>query len=195
MARLQEAAGSVEPPRIGHSAIADWLNVSAQRVTNWARRGVSREGALAAQEKSGYSANWILTGVGAQRLPHGTRRAQAPEESAEPSVGRRKGDFVKAVTPEEQEMLDALLQDLRQLFPSDRREKLREIAELAKIRKADREELLENSGLPRIMERAAKAVRGTEAATSAAVRGRLRATDPREPELPHIPPPPAEDAE
>lgn len=40
------------------------LAVSPARMTNWKARGVSKEGALKAQETLGCSANWVLTGVG-----------------------------------------------------------------------------------------------------------------------------------
>lgn len=46
------------------SALAVALNDSPQTITNWTRRGVSRDGALKAQEKFGISASWLLTGVG-----------------------------------------------------------------------------------------------------------------------------------
>lgn len=40
------------------------LQVSPQTVNNWRRRGVSKEGALAAQGEFGCSAHWILTDEG-----------------------------------------------------------------------------------------------------------------------------------
>lgn len=58
MARLQEVAGTDKK-----SKIALDLNVGASTVTNWAKRGVSKEGALAAAEKYNVDANYILNGV------------------------------------------------------------------------------------------------------------------------------------
>lgn len=57
MKRLQEVAGTTKK-----SDIALDLNVGPSTVTNWANRGVSKEGALAAAEKYGANANYILTG-------------------------------------------------------------------------------------------------------------------------------------
>ncbi len=57
MTRLQEVAGTDKK-----SKIALDLNVGASTVTNWAKRGVSKEGALAAAEKYNADANYILNG-------------------------------------------------------------------------------------------------------------------------------------
>ncbi|AAZ18842.1 merops peptidase family S24 [Psychrobacter arcticus 273-4] len=57
MVRLQEVAGTNKK-----SKIALDLNVGASTVTNWAKRGVSKEGALAAAEKYNADANYILSG-------------------------------------------------------------------------------------------------------------------------------------
>lgn len=57
MVRLQEVAGTNKK-----SKIALDLNVGASTVTNWAKRGVSKEGALAAAEKYSADANYILSG-------------------------------------------------------------------------------------------------------------------------------------
>lgn len=58
MLRLQEIAGTSKK-----SKIALDLNVGASTVTNWAKRGVSKEGALAAAEKYNADANYILSGM------------------------------------------------------------------------------------------------------------------------------------
>lgn len=58
MLRLQEVAGTNKK-----SKIALDLNVGASTVTNWAKRGVSKEGALAAAEKYNADANYILSGM------------------------------------------------------------------------------------------------------------------------------------
>ena len=44
----------------GPAAVAAALNESEQTVTNWKRRGVSKAGALKAQDVYGCSPNWIL---------------------------------------------------------------------------------------------------------------------------------------
>lgn len=46
--------------RISHSELARALNVSEQVITNWAKRGISADGALAAQFAFQLDANYIL---------------------------------------------------------------------------------------------------------------------------------------
>lgn len=52
----------------GQSAVARLLNESPQTVKNWETRGVSRAGALRAEEVIGARAAWILTGEGEMAL-------------------------------------------------------------------------------------------------------------------------------
>lgn len=62
-ARLLQATKSlhgIEKP----SDIANALNIPKQHVTNWKKRGVSKEGALAAQAILGISATYLLEGTG-----------------------------------------------------------------------------------------------------------------------------------
>lgn len=67
MQRLMQAAQNhgIETP----SGLAMALEESEQVITNWGRRGVSRQGALKAADKFGCSPNWILTG--AENTPTG----------------------------------------------------------------------------------------------------------------------------
>lgn len=53
----------------GPSALALALGRTEQVVTNWARRGVSKAGAMLAQEKFGCSSVWILKGRGPEIAP------------------------------------------------------------------------------------------------------------------------------
>lgn len=92
----------------------------------------------------------------------------------EPTVGRRKGDFVKAMTAEEQALMDEVLEYFRNMRPTDRKAKLKELAELAELGKADRAEWMKEWGLTDIMERAANASRRQIVSTS---------TDPNDPAL------------
>ncbi|WP_242678695.1 S24 family peptidase [Psychrobacter pygoscelis] len=62
MKRLIEIAGTSKK-----SDIAIDLNVGASTVTNWAKRGVSKEGALAAAKKYKADANYILNGEVARK--------------------------------------------------------------------------------------------------------------------------------
>lgn len=57
MKRLHEVAGTSRKADIARD-----LSVGASTVTNWSNRGVSKEGALAAAEKYGADANYILSG-------------------------------------------------------------------------------------------------------------------------------------
>jgi len=164
LARLYEAAKSLPKPVSGKSAVAAWLVVSPQMVNNWEKRGVSKAGALAAQDRTGYSARWILEGTG--------------EKMA--ADRREKGAFLNAVTPEEQELLD----HFRHLLPSDRKAKIAEVAKLAAERDAQRKEMLEEAGVNRIMAGAAHASRKMAARTAT----RIREPDPNAPELPLFPP-------
>ena len=50
----------------GPSALAMALRESEQVINNWSRRGVSKAGAIKAQERFGCSSVWILRGIGPQ---------------------------------------------------------------------------------------------------------------------------------
>lgn len=58
MVRLQEVAGTDKNYKIALD-----LNIGPSAVTNWVKRGVSKEGALAAAEKYNANANYILNGT------------------------------------------------------------------------------------------------------------------------------------
>lgn len=80
--RLYEAAKTLCDIS-GQSAIARALNESPQTVKNWESRGVSKSGALKAEELLGIRAGWVLTGEGSMTLdgghvtPTGEHRADA----------------------------------------------------------------------------------------------------------------------
>lgn len=60
--RLLAAAKEVEGV-VGPAALAATLVESEQTITNWAKRGVSKAGAMKAQAAFGCSANWVLHGT------------------------------------------------------------------------------------------------------------------------------------
>ena len=60
--RLLEAAA--DKAVHGPSALAEKLGETPQTVTNWGRRGVSKQGAVKAQNRLGISATWTLEGAG-----------------------------------------------------------------------------------------------------------------------------------
>ena len=61
--RLYQAAQAIRGIS-GQSAVARALNESPQTVKNWETRGVSKAGALKAEELIGVRAAWLLTGEG-----------------------------------------------------------------------------------------------------------------------------------
>lgn len=66
----------------GPSALAGALGESEQTVTNWARRGVSKNGAIKAQIRFGTSANWVLTGENSYSKPSDSDRFTVREPTA-----------------------------------------------------------------------------------------------------------------
>lgn len=73
MRRLLDAARDLRDVR-GQTALARALNVPKQHVTNWKTRGLSKEGALAAQAALGISATYLLEGTGDPLVPAPSRR-------------------------------------------------------------------------------------------------------------------------
>lgn len=63
MSRLYEAARILKKTE-GQSAVARLLVESPQTLNNWESRGISRAGAIKAQEVIGCDASWVLTGKG-----------------------------------------------------------------------------------------------------------------------------------
>lgn len=55
------------------------LQITGARMTNWKARGVSKEGALAAEAKWGLSPTWVLDGDGPERSGPGVSAQDAPE--------------------------------------------------------------------------------------------------------------------
>lgn len=81
----------------GQSAVARWLNEAPQTINNWEKRGVSKRGALETQKVSGYSAAWILEGIGEPVVG-----APGGSASADASVRYEK------LSSEEQRFIEAL---------------------------------------------------------------------------------------
>lgn len=61
--RLYQAAKKLRDIS-GQSAVARLLNESPQTVKNWETRGISRSGAMKAEDVLGVRANWLITGEG-----------------------------------------------------------------------------------------------------------------------------------
>lgn len=62
MERLYELVREFDEPIESQKALADALNESPQRVSNWEARGLSKEGALAVQAKFSLNATYLLNG-------------------------------------------------------------------------------------------------------------------------------------
>lgn len=74
----------------GHAWLSKELGESEQTVTNWARRGVSKAGAMKAQARFGCSAIWILDGTEPQSIrtrsvPHSVQSPTASYQLLEKS--------------------------------------------------------------------------------------------------------------
>lgn len=152
--RLYKAAESVTPPVKGQSAVARWLNVSPQNMTNWEKRGVSKAGAIKAQKLSGYNATWILEGTGERRV-------------TEPAL---QSNIFEAPTLEELELLD----NFRHMLDDDREELAAEIARRAAKAKENVDKYIQRLGLtPRPQTASAKAVGSTSRATVPPAQGSL----------------------
>jgi hypothetical protein len=75
MARLYEAAKALKKTE-GQSAVAKLLNESPQTLNNWESRGISRAGAIKAQDEIGCDASWVIAGKGAM-VPAVRRKSPA----------------------------------------------------------------------------------------------------------------------
>lgn len=64
MQRLYRAAKQRDPSCERQVDIANAINESSQRVNNWEARGISKDGAIAAQKLLGISATYLLDGTG-----------------------------------------------------------------------------------------------------------------------------------
>ena len=85
--------------------LAKRLGVSSAVMTNWKRRGVSKEGAIAAELALGCSAQWILTGQGPALAE--AREANADDPTALPLGGQMLvlDEALRHFTQEEREDL------------------------------------------------------------------------------------------
>ncbi len=70
-------------------AVAKYLNVGAAVVTNWKKRGVSKDGQLEVNAKTGINPNWLATGEG-EMLPSHEGRVDGNVEDA-PALRKSKG--------------------------------------------------------------------------------------------------------
>ena len=109
--------GSTRPVR-AWADLAVWLDVSPQTMTNWKNRGVSTEGALAAERAFGCLAVWVLEGL-APTIP-----PAAPGTAAEPAPPNYNAPpQTRALTESEWH----LLEDIEALPKEDQKEVLEDI--------------------------------------------------------------------
>lgn len=116
----------------GQTALASLLfkdDPSPQRLNNWEKRGVSAEGAITAEKVIGCRAAWIMDGEGPMT-----------------ASSEQKGAFIK--NPDSLEL--EILGHIQHLLRKDKEKLLAQVAEQAKERDQERQELLEQAGLHRI---------------------------------------------
>jgi phage repressor protein C with HTH and peptisase S24 domain len=93
--RLLKAAAALKQAE-GPSDVARLLNVSPQTITNWMKRGVSKDGMLLAQRLIGVNATWIETGEGEMPEPT-TQHTSGPDH---PPVTEDRDALIKRLLPE-----------------------------------------------------------------------------------------------
>lgn len=81
MARLYSATKKLSEPVTTQSALAEGLGQSPQVVNNWETRGISLQGALAAQRAWGISAVWILYEEGPEAVGGASQSEQLDPET------------------------------------------------------------------------------------------------------------------
>lgn len=88
MQRLYHAAYALRSVA-GQSAVARLLNVSPQVVKNWEARGISKAGAIAAQNVLGCSAAWLIDGAGEMiHTTHSERAVDLTDNPDYPAIRR-----------------------------------------------------------------------------------------------------------
>lgn len=88
LAFAQVATASRRQPVTDWASLGACLGASAATVTNWKRRGVSKDGALDAEREFGCSAVWVLEGTGAE-VPTQERAPPWPFEDLTPDAWAR----------------------------------------------------------------------------------------------------------
>lgn len=103
----------------GPAALASALTQSEQTITNWGSRGVSKEGAMKAQEKFGCSANWVLHNMLPRLIGDETAQPKFDAEPARQPVAtdldgmlQSLSSFLAKAEPEDREALQGLLASL-----------------------------------------------------------------------------------
>lgn len=74
MQRLYDAGAALNPPVVGQSNMARALTQSPQRINNWETRGISKLGALMAEELLGIRSAYVLRGEEPIYAPRGKSR-------------------------------------------------------------------------------------------------------------------------
>lgn len=74
------------------------MDVSSAVMTNWKRRGVSKEGALQAERMLGCAANWVLTGEGDEEAArrHRVTGSEVASQALDSGSQDSEGDFLIA---------------------------------------------------------------------------------------------------
>lgn len=110
MQRMYAAAKRIDAAYGRQTGLANAINESPQRVNNWESRGISKEGAIAAQQLLGISATHLLYGsepafVSQSQAPRITgemiRRAYRDATDMAAQGGAEAGDFNPGANPDD----------------------------------------------------------------------------------------------
>ena len=111
-----------ERKRFTHAELARALNVSEQVITNWAKRGISVEGALAAQFVFQKDANFILG-----KISHPMLLPRAQVDQASPAVVAREKNVAYLPAPDAEPLTTELLELFGKLDSDGKREWLADL--------------------------------------------------------------------
>lgn len=117
--RLHAAAAAADPSITKPIELARALGEKAQTITNWATRGVSKDGALKVQEELGISATWVLNGTPPMLISQSQTTRLDQQRLAEALVAVLKTQEALRLTFKPQAIAEALTRayDLRSLNP------------------------------------------------------------------------------
>lgn len=81
--RLYEAVAHVTKGRLTEQTeVANYINVSPQRLNNWERRGMSKQGIFEAADHLGINPIWLLNATEEMLAAHGKAQSASPEQSS-----------------------------------------------------------------------------------------------------------------
>jgi hypothetical protein len=96
----RKATATTAEPILHFADLGRRLNASPQVLTNWKKRGISREAAEKAEELFGCSRKWLLTGMGSSALAHPVSLATVTIDPQDDSARVEWGSMSHAALPE-----------------------------------------------------------------------------------------------